>query len=173
MDTASMTNNREVRQCLRFALGGENYAIDILRSREVMRYTEVTRVPKAMDALIGVINLRGNVIPVMDLRVKLDLPAKEERQNSAIVMTEVYYKEEPVVIGALVDSVRSVVAIPEEELKPPPEVGLDIDSSFVSGLWNQEEDGHFVLLLDVDKVFGSKDVRTAMEQAQGRPGESD
>lgn len=166
MDAAHMTENRDVRQCLRFSLAGENYAIDILRSREVMRYREVTRVPKAMEALVGVINLRGNVIPVVDLRVKLDLPPVEDHQGSAIVMTEVYYKEEPVVIGALVDSVSSVAAIPEEDLKPPPEVGLDIDSSLVSGLWNQEQDDQFVILLDVDKIFGAQEVSAAMEQRE-------
>ena len=141
--------------------GGEEYAIEVLRVREIIEYGNVTRVPSMPTCIRGVINLRGSVLPVVDLAVKFGLPPTEPTKQTCIVVVEVELDGDgkQTVLGVLTDSVNQVVDLSDTSIQPSPAFGTRVRLEFLRGL-GEVEDG-FILLLDIDRLLTSEVLLTA------------
>lgn len=151
----------EAAQFLTFFLGDERYAIDVRKIHEVLEVPRITRVPRMPAFVSGVMNLRGNVIPVMDLRLKFGLGKTEITEDTSIVVTEisdVFGDEEQSVleIGLFSDAVDQVLDIPPENIEPPPAIGTSIDTSFIRGMGRVGDD--FVIILKLDRLLSEKEL---------------
>jgi purine-binding chemotaxis protein CheW len=146
----------ETRQYLTFKLGGEVFALDVAEVREVLDFTAITRVPRTPEFLRGVINLRGNVVPVVDLRLAFRMSKTEKTVNTCIIVVEVTLEGESVVIGALADSVEEVIDLEPEHIQPPPSIGPSIKTEFIQGMGRRDSD--FIMILDIDRVFSSTEL---------------
>lgn len=163
MSVATIT---EARQYLTFKLGEEVYALDVAKVREILEVTGITRVPQTPDYMRGVINLRGSVVPVMDLRLKFGMAETAQTVNTCIIVVEVELDGETLVVGALADSVQEVFDLEPEQIEPPPRIGTRLKTDFIKGVGCRE--GILLMILDIDRIFSSDDlVQTveAMEQA--------
>jgi purine-binding chemotaxis protein CheW len=149
------------RQYLSFFLGQEEYALGILQVREIIEYDTVTRIPNAPVFVRGVLNLRGSVVPVVDLAVKFGLPPAPVTKWSCIVVVEVKVAEESVVVGLVADSVSQVVDFLPEDIEPPPAFGTAVRTDFLQGMGRSGK--KFVLLLDVDRVLSTQEVHAAQD----------
>lgn len=141
---------------LTFQLGEELLALDVSQVREVLDLCHITRMPKTHDYMRGVINVRGNVLPVIDLRRRFEMEAIEPTVETRIVVMEVEIDGNEVVIGALADSVHEVVEIEAEHIGPPPRVGTRWRTDFIKGIGRRKD--RFILLLDINRVFAGEDL---------------
>lgn len=155
-DTLEVTN-----QYLDFHLGEEVFAVDVGKVREVLDLTRITRVPRMPESMRGVINLRGSVVSVIDMRAKFGMPATEATVDTVIIVVEVNIEGETTVLGALVDAVREVFELDTSQIEPAPRIGTAIKADFIAGMG--KKDDSFVILLDVDKVFSAEDMVAAEE----------
>jgi purine-binding chemotaxis protein CheW len=146
-------------QYLTFFIAGEEHAIGILRVREIIQFAGVTRVPRTPDWVRGVINLRGSVVPVVDLAVKFGWRALQPTRLSCVVVAEVSLDGEPVVMGLLADAVSGVVELPAAEIQPPPPFGPRVRVEYLHGMGRVGE--RLLLLLDVDKLLSVDELQTA------------
>ena len=137
---------------LLFELAGEEYGVDILKVREIIGLMAITPVPQTPSFIKGVINLRGKVIPVIDLKVKFGMEDGDYGDRSCIVVIELQGKKGPVLTGVVVDGVKEVVNINPEQIDPPPEMGQGIDARFILGMAKLGE--RVSILLDMEKVIG-------------------
>lgn len=144
-------NTAETNQYLTFTLAEEDFALDIGKVREVLDYTTITKVPRMPAYLRGVINLRGNVVPVIDLRYKLGMGAIRQSVDTCIVIFEIMIDNELTHMGALADSVKEVIDLSPDQISPPPKLGVKINNEFLRGMGCQEE--RFLIILDIDKVL--------------------
>lgn len=156
----------ETNQYLTFKLDGEIFALAIGKVREVLDFTTVTKVPKTPEYMPGVINLRGSVVPVMDLRLKLGMTRTEKTVNTCIIIVEIDIEGEVTVLGALADSVQEVLDLDEDQLEPPPRIGTKLRIDFIKGMGKHGEE--FIITLDIDKVFTSEDI-AGVDGALGEP----
>ena len=140
------------RQFLTFALAEEHYGVDILKVQEIKGYTAVTKLPNTPDYLKGVLNLRGTIVPIVDLRLKFGMAPTEPTSFTVIVVVNVQER----VMGFLVDGVSDVLEFSAKDIQPPPELGNKVDITFVSGIGNSND--HLVTLLDVDRVLSDEEV---------------
>ena len=140
-------------QYLTFRLGEEVFALDITQVREVLDYPQITRVPRMPAFMRGVTNLRGAVVPVLDLRLKFGMTAAERTVNSCVIIFEVDLAGERTVLGALADSVQEVIDLAPDQIEPAPRIGASLRTEFIRGIG--KHDGQFVIILDVDRVFSS------------------
>ncbi len=146
------TDEQEDReQFLAFRLGEESFAFEIERVREVLSYTKVTKVPNTPDYMSGVINLRGNVVPVVDLRLLFGLGQGKMTEDTCIIIVEVTLDDETHEIGAHADAVREVVDLKKNEIEPAPTLGEHMNTEFLLGMGKKDDE--FLLLLDIEKVF--------------------
>ncbi|MDA8164110.1 MAG: chemotaxis protein CheW [Desulfobacteraceae bacterium] len=143
---------------LTFALGKEEYGIGILKVREIIGLMEITAVPHTPPYIKGVINLRGRVIPVLDLRIKFGMSEREYDERTCIIVVEVQASSGTVQVGMLVDSVSEVLNIGAEEIEPPPAFGGSTDTANIMGMAKVK--GKVKILLDTDRVIG----KTTLEQ---------
>ncbi|HCH3940430.1 TPA: chemotaxis protein CheW [Vibrio parahaemolyticus] len=141
------TSNDEVLQWVTFQLEEETYGINVMQVREVLRYTEIAPVPGAPDYVLGIINLRGNVVTVIDTRSRFGLMKGEVTDNTRIIVIE----SERQVIGILVDSVAEVVYLRSSEIDTTPSVGTDESAKFIQGVSNR--DGKLLILVDLNKLL--------------------
>ncbi|SDH70900.1 purine-binding chemotaxis protein CheW [Vibrio xiamenensis] len=141
------TSNDEVLQWVTFQLEEETYGINVMQVREVLRYTEIAPVPGAPDYVLGIINLRGNVVTVIDTRSRFGLMEGEITDNTRIIVIE----SEHQVIGILVDSVAEVVYLRSSEIDTTPSVGTDESAKFIQGVSNR--DGQLLILVDLNKLL--------------------
>ncbi|MEO5345658.1 MAG: chemotaxis protein CheW [Magnetococcus sp. YQC-9] len=155
----------EVTQFLTFHLGQEVFAIDISRIKEVLEYTDVTKIPRTPDFMCGVINLRGSVVPVVDLRLKFDMSKSEKTVNTCIIIIDVNQEDGAAVIGALVDSVKEVMELDPNQIEPAPRIGTGLRSDFVRGMGKQGN--QFVILLDTDRLFSTAEL-SLLQEAGGK-----
>ncbi|MCY9845647.1 chemotaxis protein CheW [Vibrio caribbeanicus] len=140
-------SNDEVLQWVTFQLEEETYGINVMQVREVLRYTEIAPVPGAPDYVLGIINLRGNVVTVIDTRSRFGLMEGEITDNTRIIVIE----SEHQVIGILVDSVAEVVYLRSSEIDTTPSVGTDESAKFIQGVSNR--DGKLLILVDLNKLL--------------------
>ncbi len=146
----------DISQYLTFILDDEIYAIDIQQVREVLDFTEVTRVPRMPDYMRGVINLRGGVVPVVDLRLKFDMPCTEKTVDTCIIIMEITIDGETNLIGALADSVSEVLVLEADQIEPAPKLGMRLKTEFIKGMGKKKDD--FIIILDIDKVFSADEL---------------
>lgn len=146
----------ETSTYLTFTIDEEDFAVDVAGVREVLDYTAVTRVPRTPDFMKGVINLRGSVVPVVDMRLKFGLPEADQTVDTCIIVLEVEMDGEVTIIGAIADSVKEVFEMTSEDIEPPPRLGTRFDTEFISGMGKQNDD--FIIILDVNKVFSTKEL---------------
>lgn len=153
MSVAGIT---ETVQYLTFKLADEIFAFDVAKVREILELTSITKVPQTPDFMRGVINLRGSVVPVIDLRLNFGMACTEQTVNTCIIVVEVKLDGETVVLGVLADSVQEVVEMEPGMIEPPPQLGTKLNTEFIKGMGKVEND--FVMILDIDKVFSSNDL---------------
>ena len=146
----------QAAQYLTFTLGEEVFALDITQVREVLDYTAITRVPRMPEFMRGVINLRGSVVPVVDLRLKFGMSVTERTVNTCIIIAEVAIEGERTLLGALADSVQEVIDLEAGQIEPPPRLGSSIRAEFIRGMGKRDE--RFVIILDVDRIFSSDEL---------------
>lgn len=141
-------------QYLSFVLAGEEFAVDILRVKEIIEYNSLTRVPGMPDSVRGVINLRGRVVPVVDLALRFGLPESVITPRSSIVMVELESAEGDVVIGVITDSVSTVLDLDSDRIQPPPSFGTAVGAEFLNGMAETASE-KFVMLLNIDRALGA------------------
>ncbi len=144
-------------QYLTFKLGDELFAIDVVQVREVLDVTTITKVPRSADFMRGVINVRGNVVPVADLRMKFGMDPTETTVNTRIVVMEIVIAGDTIVLGALADSVHDVMDMHRDQIEPAPTIGAKCDTRFIRGIG--KHDDQFIIILDVDKVFSTDEAK--------------
>src|SRR3954464_11801711 len=142
-------------QLLIFVLAGEEYAVDILRVREIIRYTTPTRVPGMPASVRGLINLRGRVVPVIDLAVRFGFPESVITERTSIVMVETTSAEGEVIIGIITDAVTAVLELSQEQIQATPSFGTKVGAEFLDGM-AEKGDQKFAMLLNIDRVLGSE-----------------
>ena len=150
-------------QYLTFKLEDEIYAVDVAQVREILDFPPITKVPRTPDFMRGVINLRGSVVPVVDMRLKFGMSKTVKSVNTCIVVVEVTMENESTVIGALADSVQEVIELEPTQIEPPPKFGSRLKVEFLKGMGKIGE--HFLMILDIDKVFSTEDILLANEVA--------
>jgi len=155
----------EAAQYLTFTLDEEQFALQISKVREVLDYTTITRVPRMPVFMRGVINLRGNVVPVIDLRLKLGLPPIEKSADTCIVIVEIVIDGELLQMGALADSVQEVISLDPEKISPPPKIGTRVNTQFIRGMGKQDND-KFLIILDIDRVLTYNELDAVHESKQ-------
>lgn len=158
----------ETRQYLTFRLGEELYALDIANVREVLDYTSITRVPRMPESMLGVINLRGSVVPVIDMRLKFGIAPTEKTVNTCIVIVEVTMDDESIIIGALVDSVQEVFDLEPSQVEPPPRLGKKLNTDFIKGMGKREDE--FVIILEINRVFSVDEVAGVADALEDEAG---
>jgi purine-binding chemotaxis protein CheW len=149
----------DAAQYLTFRLGGEEYAVGILQVREILRFEEITRVPAAPPSIRGVLNLRGAVVPVVDLALKFGLPETVVTPRTCIVIVEVVMEGEATVMGVLADAVSQVIELGPGDVEPPPSFGTRVRIDFLKGMARQGS--RFALLLDIDRLLATEVVTAA------------
>ena len=152
----SIAEITEATQHLTFKLDEEVFALDISKVREVLEYTSVTKVPQTPEFMKGVINLRGHVVPIVDLRLKFGMLEAEKTVNTCIIIVEVSVDEETAVLGALVDSVQEVLELEHDQIEPAPKIGTMLKTDFIKGMGKHDE--QFIMILDIDKVFSTEEL---------------
>jgi purine-binding chemotaxis protein CheW len=148
------------RQFLTFALGREEYGVEILKIQEIKGFSQVTPLPNAPGYVRGVLNLRGTIVPIVDLRKKFHLPEVESTQFTVIVVVQVQGKT----LGFVVDAVSDVLTVAGDSIQPAPDLHGQLDTSLLSGIAQAGE--KLVILLDIEKVLKAKEVLEAAEHAR-------
>jgi purine-binding chemotaxis protein CheW len=143
-------------QYLTFKLGEESFAVDVIRTQEVLDYMGPTRVPQTPPFMLGVINLRGKVVPVTDLRQKFGMPKAERSRDTCIIVMEILVDGEMNLVGAMVDSVQEVLDLSANKMEPPPRIGTGLKTEFIKAMGNVSDD--FLIILDIDRVFSTDDL---------------
>ena len=146
----------ETTQYLTFKLDDETFALDISKVREVLDFTTVTKVPRTPEFMRGVINLRGSVVPVVDLRLKFGMTRTENGVNTCIIITEVTVDGDTTILGCLADSVQEVLDLDPGSIAPAPRIGTKLRTEFIRGMGKRDE--HFIIILDIDRVFSSDEL---------------
>ena len=147
----------DLLQLVTFRIGEEEFGVDILLVQEIIRKMNITRVPRAPDFVEGVINLRGKVIPIIDLRKRFGLETKEYDKNTRFIVIEI----NDMIVGFVVDSVSEVLRIPSDTVEPPPPVVSGLDSEYISGVGKLED--RLLILLDLDRLL-SREEKTQLSQ---------
>jgi purine-binding chemotaxis protein CheW len=141
----------ELLQLVSFTIGQEEFGLDIQRIQEINRIVEITRVPNAPEFVVGVINLRGKVIPIIDLRKRFGFPPKESDKNTRIIVVEL----DNIVVGFIVDAVREVIRIPKNITEPPPAIIAGIGSEYITSIAKMEN--RLLILLDIERLLRDKE----------------
>ena len=157
----------ETTQYLTFKLEDEVFALDISKVREVLDFTTVTKVPRTPDFMRGVINLRGNVVPVVDMRLKFGMSMTEKTVNTCIIIVEVRVEGESTVLGALADSVQEVIDLEPEQIEAAPKIGTRLRTEFIKGMGKRDD--HFIIILDIDKVFSADELSVVQGSGSAAP----
>jgi purine-binding chemotaxis protein CheW len=166
---------RKTATYLTFTLGEEVFAVDVQKVREVLDFTSITKVPRTPDFMRGVINLRGSVVPVIDMRLKFGMEVTEETVDTCVIVMEVRLDDETTVIGALADSVKEVFDLDPEQIEPPPRIGTSLNTEFIHGMGKHNE--QFIIILDIDRVFSADELTlvgaAGMQPAKAGEGEEE
>lgn len=152
--TKAATAGEEL-QLVSFNIGSEEFGVDILKVQEINRMVEITRVPQAPHYVEGVINLRGKVIPIVDLRKRFNLTMKEYDKNTRIVVVDI----DGSIMGMIVDAVSEVLRLPASTIEPPPDIVTGVNSEYIKGVAKLEN--RLLIFLDLSKVIDLKDLALA------------
>src|SRR5258708_15222500 len=155
-DDESRDKEQDVKQYLTFMIGGEEYAISLVKVKEIIEYDTVTEVPKTPEGVRGVINLRGSVVPGIDLALKLRLSASVAGKLTCIVITEVECEGEATVMGVMADAVREVIDLKPQDVEAPPTFGTRVKVDYLLGMARSGK--KFCLILDTEKVLSTDEL---------------
>lgn len=155
-------NRADVHQYLTFKLADELYAVNVANIKEVLGVPKITRVPRMPDFMSGVINLRGSVVPVLDLRRKFELGETPIDRETGIIVTEIENlfgddSADELTVGVFSDQVQKVITIEPSQIEPPPKIGVSIDTSFITGMGRVDDD--FVIILNINKVLTEREIQ--------------
>ena len=153
----------ETSQYMTFKLGDELFAINVAQVREVLEVTQITKVPTAPDYMRGVVNVRGQSVPVVDLRLRFGLPKGGETVNTRIIVMELELDGEVAVLGGMADSVHEVIELEPGNINPPPKIAMRWRSEFIQGMGKRGDD--FIIILDFNAVFSSDELAVVREAA--------
>lgn len=153
----------ETRQYITFKLGGELFAIDVAQVREVLEISQITKVPTAPDYMRGVVNVRGQATPVIDLRVRFGLPKAADGVHTRIIVMELELDGEDTVIGGIADSVHEVIELEPSAIQPPPRIAVRWRSEFILGMGRRGEE--FIIILNANAIFASEELQVVAESA--------
>jgi len=151
----------QINSYLSFKLGDDEFAAHVSKVLNILEMIKITPVPRSPEYMKGVVNLRGAVLPIIDTRIKFGMTPTEYTQNTCIVVMDILMDKDTIQLGALVDSVVSVVEIESDQIQPPPSLGSKYKSEFILGVAKIDE--HFIMILDMDKVFSSDELIMVME----------
>jgi len=165
------SDQKEITQYLTFRLGREIFAIDVIQVREVLDLVQITKVPQTPRFMLGVINLRGSVVPVVDLRIKFGISETEKTRDTCVVVMEVPLEGEVSVIGALADSVEEVLELDQSQIEPPPRLGTRLKTDFLKGMGKRGEE--FIMLLDIGKIFSADELDLLQGASESREAPAD
>lgn len=154
----------ETSQYLTFVLADETYAFNIQKIREVLDFTRVTRVPRMPDFMLGVINLRGGVVPVLDLCLKFGLPESENTVDTCIIIIEVEIGGEMILLGTMADSVKEVLSLEPDQIEPPPKIGMRLDTEFIDGMGKKDDE--FIIILNIDRLLSTEELAAGRQLAK-------
>ncbi|MSM41646.1 MAG: chemotaxis protein CheW [Geobacter sp.] len=157
----SIARITETVQYLTFKLDDETFAVDVAKVREILDFSTVTKVPQTPDFMRGVINLRGSVVPVVDMRLKFGMSETEKTVDTCIIVLEITLDNETAVVGALADSVQEVLELEPENIEPAPRIGTKLNTDFLVGMGKQNET--FIMILNIDKVFTLDELSAVQE----------
>jgi purine-binding chemotaxis protein CheW len=144
---------------LTFIVENEYFAVDVKYVLEVLEHRAITRVPQAPPHILGIINFRGEILPVTDIRYKFNMPPHAEDEKSIIIVYEITKEDKTFSITATADAVKDVIEIDKDEIKPVPEVGINYDNRYISGIIKRDD--KFILLLCVEKLFSINETDVA------------
>ncbi len=156
-DRANSLDASEGEQFVTFSLAGEEYGVDIMKVQEIIGYQGFTKIPNLPPFIKGVLNLRGSVVPVIDLRAKFVLEEKEYNKFTVIILLTVLGR----IMGMIVDAISDVVSFNDDEMEATPNFGSQIQTKFIKGMGKR--DGNFTILLDIDKVMNDQDLEAIDE----------
>ncbi len=168
MDAVAVKEGISQTLCLSFHVAGEEYAIGILQGKEIIEFATLTRVPKTPTSVRGVINLRGNVVPVVDLATKFGLPETRVTKRTCIIIVEVELEGERTVMGVMADAVSQVIELQPEDIEAAPTFGAGVGVDHLLGMGKMGK--KLVLILDIDKVLSAEDLlgEAAALEVEGR-----
>jgi len=152
MELNQKKQDDELLQLVTFSIGEEEFGVNILKVQEINRTMDITKVPRSPDFVEGVINLRGKVIPIIDLRRRFGLVAKPEDKDTRIIVIEI----NSVIVGFVVDAVSEVLRIPASTVEPPPPVVAGVESDYISGVGQLND--RLLIMLDLDKLLSTEDL---------------
>lgn len=152
MEASQKKQDDELLQLVTFSIGEEEFGVNILKVQEINRTMEITKVPRAPNFVEGVINLRGKVIPIIDLRSRFGLASKPEDKDTRIIVIEI----NNVIVGFVVDAVSEVLRIPASTVEPPPPVVAGVESDYISAVGKLKD--RLLIMLDLDKILTTEDI---------------
>ncbi len=158
----------ETGQYLTFKLRDELFALDIAKVREVLDYTPIAKIPRMPEFMLGVINLRGNVLSVVDMGLKFGMNRTERTVNTCIIIVEIDMDGKEVVLGALADSVQEVMSLDADQVAPAPRIGTQLNTRYIKGMGKRDDE--FIIILDIDKVFSAEELALARKMVANQPG---
>ena len=170
MTQTTQTGAGAMRELISFRIGAQEFCVDIMAIREIRGWTPATALPQSPAFVKGVINLRGAVLPVVDLAAKFGHGTTEPSRTTCIVVVEVLLDNEATVIGALADSVEEVIDLEPQQIQPAPRIGTQIRTDFIKGMGKR--DTQFIMILDIDKVFSAEELASVRAQDTNRPAEA-
>jgi purine-binding chemotaxis protein CheW len=150
------TENNKIQTYLSFKMAEEVFAINVSQVINILEMRHITRVPKTPSYMKGVINLRGTVLPVVDLRIKFGIPEQENTVDTSIIVINIEKDGEIIMLGTLVDAVREVLELNDEDIAPSPNIGTKYNSGFIHGMYRMDE--HFIMILNIDKIFSVDEI---------------
>jgi purine-binding chemotaxis protein CheW len=151
MEQSQKKQDAELLQLVTFSIGDEEFGVDILKVQEIIRTMDITKVPRAPEFVEGVINLRGKVIPIIDLRKRFGITAREHDKHTRIIVIEI----NSMIVGFVVDSVSEVLRIPAGTVEPPPPVVSGLESEYISGVGKLED--RLLILLDLNRLLSGEE----------------
>lgn len=157
MEETQKKQDAELLQLVTFSIGEEEFGVDILKVQEIIRTMEITKVPRAPDFVEGVINLRGKVIPIIDLRKRFGLSARGHDKHTRIIVIEI----NNMIVGFVVDSVSEVLRIPASTVEPPPPVVSGLESEYISGVGKLED--RLLILLDLNRLLSNEERKELLQ----------
>ena len=164
MANALMT---EVTQYLTFKLGEEVFGVDVSHVQEILEMTSITKIPQTPPFMKGVINVRGKVVPIVDLRLKFGMDEAGTTVDTCIVVVEVAMEGETMVLGAIADSVDEVIDQQPDQIEPPPRIGTNLNTEFIKGMGKRDD--NFIIILDINKIFNTAEIAIIREVERTAP----
>jgi len=156
----------ETKSFLSFRLAEEHFTIPVMKIMEILEVPKITKIPQSPNFLVGVINLRGAVLPVIDTRIKFGMSPIEYTINTCILVLSIELDGETIIVGSLVDSVSEVFELSDEMIKPTPTIATRYRADYIQGMI--QEDDHFMMVLNIDKVFSTLDLESISESKDAK-----